>query len=144
MELDLDISTEGQDPTNVPIQDWAIDYSEQTNVTEMYRKILDSITFPNGSIEFGMTTVESEYGSNNRTLFNLIIVKDHNNNTVNTYNLRFVSQAKQIKVSHNLEFREVRSYPTDTNERWYLAKESEIQNNSKLSKRLVYRVLFFI
>lgn len=104
MELDLDISTEGQDPTNVPIQDWAIDYSEQTNVTEMYRKVLDSITFPNGSIEFGMTTVESEYGSNNRTLFNLIIVKDHNNNTVNTYNLNYSGSRDALtKITKNGE-----------------------------------------
>lgn len=97
-ELDLDASTAGQNPTNVPVQNWAIGYGEQTRVSELERQILKTITFPQGSIHVTTSTASG------RTLFNSITLKDHNNSTVDSYDLTYMGDRDALtKIAKNNE-----------------------------------------
>ncbi|MEM7185026.1 MAG: hypothetical protein AAF466_00100 [Bacteroidota bacterium] len=74
------------DVTGVPgegIITYAGGYNDQMNSTLMTREILDSITFPKGSLHFTTQT------NGSRLVFSDIVLKDHRNITVDSYDLDY-------------------------------------------------------
>lgn len=64
-------------------------YGDEMKQTGMHRQILNSITFPKGSLEF--TTITRTYGNGgiSRKVFNQILLKDHTGTIVNDFDLSY-------------------------------------------------------
>lgn len=60
-------------------------YQDQMRSTEVNRQILQSITFPKGSLEF--STIIKGQGNTTWKVFDQILLKDHNGSVVNTFDI---------------------------------------------------------
>ena len=78
-------------------------YGDQMRQRLIKRQRLDSINFPRGSIIFGTETKLN--GSNSHLVYNQILVKDHNANIVNDYDLSYIGNRdclSEVKKNNQL------------------------------------------
>lgn len=74
-------------------------YGERTNKTVMRRMNLNRINFPNGSLDFGMTTISG------RKLYDSITLKNSQNITINQYDISYLgARDGLVNIQKNNEF----------------------------------------
>ena len=97
-EYDLDASNPGSSLLGNYAQDWYSDYNDEFRVSELDRQLLNTITFPSGSIQI------TRFNNSGRLLISKLEVKNNHGTVINTYDFTYQGvRDVLVKIQRNGE-----------------------------------------